>query len=362
MNDLVVPSSNGTTDVPDAASVSLTDAHMLKLRPCVSHKSAGDTINSMDLSSKSDFLVTAHDDRSIQIFDLNTGKQAFSLVSRKYGVDHVKYTHSDYVVLVAAKTDGKVRKWDVQANKFECAFAPHPVEAVQDGFNAARNRVVSLDIHPTMDQCLVSTDDGFIRLYNIQDSANPYPLVKLRSQNDRAIVAFDPAGMVFAATRGFHKLYMHDSRRAEEGEFEVLKLDLTLSQIIEYVIFSPNGQRIVVGISDHTLFSICAFEGETNGRVNYIFDIMMPKSAWTAVPTCQPSISPDNQFVMSGAPDHSIHIWRASDGHLVRRMTEHPGSVRSVLFSRSKLVLASGGTALTLWLATGKENGATVEK
>jgi COMPASS component SWD2 len=55
-------------------------------------------INSFDYFKNGELLVTASDDESVHIYNTNTGKMSRVIYSKKYGVDLIRFTHSEDAV------------------------------------------------------------------------------------------------------------------------------------------------------------------------------------------------------------------------------------------------------------------------
>lgn len=59
-------------------------------------------INSLDFHRREDLLVTAGEDDSVHLYNINSGTVEKTVFSRKYGVAHIRFTHHPYSVVYAS--------------------------------------------------------------------------------------------------------------------------------------------------------------------------------------------------------------------------------------------------------------------
>jgi len=75
-------------------------------------------INSLDFHRREDLLVTAGDDDSVHLYNIQSGTMDKTVFSRKYGVSHIRFTHHPQSVVYAS-------------NKVQCVGLHAPVPGVQ---------------------------------------------------------------------------------------------------------------------------------------------------------------------------------------------------------------------------------------
>ena len=63
-------------------------------------------INSLSFHRAEDLVVTASDDDSIHLYNVHSGSQVKFVHSKKYGVSHISFTHSNDAVLHASTKVG----------------------------------------------------------------------------------------------------------------------------------------------------------------------------------------------------------------------------------------------------------------
>ncbi|KAJ7439640.1 hypothetical protein B0H11DRAFT_566024 [Mycena galericulata] len=99
------------------------------------------------------------------------------------------------------------------------------------------------------------------------------------------------------------------------------------------VTFSPNGEQIVSGSSDHT---ICIWDSETGaplgrrltGHTNCVYSV---------------AFSPDGKHIASGSSDHTVRIWDSETRTVLGQpLTGHTNTVYSVAFSPDGKRITSG--------------------
>lgn len=75
-------------------------------------------INSLDFHRREDLLVTAGDDDSVHLYNIQSGTMDKTVFSRKYGVSHIRFTHHPQSVVYAS-------------NKVQCVGLHAPMPGVQ---------------------------------------------------------------------------------------------------------------------------------------------------------------------------------------------------------------------------------------
>ncbi|KAL1690695.1 hypothetical protein GGG16DRAFT_55096 [Schizophyllum commune] len=121
------------------------------------------------------------------------------------------------------------------------------------------------------------------------------------------------------------------------------------------VAYSPDGTKIVAGLSDHTLRLWDAGTGRQIGAGIRGHERVV----------CSVAFSPDGSRIASGSGDNTVRLWDTKTGQQQGEAScGHTYSVRSVAFSPDGSIIVSGSDDCTLrtWDAkTGKEMGEALE-
>ncbi|MDR0629076.1 MAG: hypothetical protein LBG24_05475 [Treponema sp.] len=114
---------------------------------------------------------------------------------------------------------------------------------------------------------------------------------------------------------------------------------------INSAVFSPNGNTIASGSSDHTV---------------KLWDIVTGRELFTgrhsnAVRSV--AFSPDGKSIASGSADNTVKLWDAASGREIRTFSGHKLGLYSAVFSPDgKTILSGSWNAIKLWdPETGRE-------
>lgn len=289
-------------------------------------------------SSDGKLLAVWHDDESVRLWDLTTGKAVRHLLpKRSYDLTG----HSGLVWAGAFSPDGRslvtggddqaVRVWDAGTGRDVRPFPAHS------------DAVASLAFSPDGSDLASAGRDGTIRLW---DTARGRLEKTLRGHTDGVScvrIAPDGRTLISAGEDGTVRLW--DGQTATE----VSRVKAHKGRVWQ-VAFLPNGRSFVSTGEDGM---IRLWQVGRSQPVRQWGDRGVTGSAKSL------AVSPDGQLVAATLGVGTIHLWEVSSGHQVRRL-ETPKEFRDfpscVTFSPDGQVLACGeGTVVRLWgVQTGK--------
>jgi COMPASS component SWD2 len=285
-------------------------------------------INSLDFHKDGELLVTASDDESLHVYNSSSGRLDRTVLSKKYGVDLIRFTHHPNSVICASKNgwDDSIRYLSLHDNRYLRYFKGH------------RDKVVSLAMSPLEDFFISGSLDDTIRLWDLRTTA----CQGLLRRKGRSSVAFDPQGLVFAAGIDNNTVKLFDIRMFDKGPFLTFVVDHTHNLQWHTLKFSNDGKHILLSTNENLIFLIDAFNGEQ--KQTYSSFVNEHASLLEA------SFSPDGQYVLSGSELGTIHIWQALSGKEVAVLNGHHSSVGVVQWNPKTLMIASGCTNLAFWI------------
>jgi COMPASS component SWD2 len=286
-------------------------------------------INSIDFSRDGDWLVTASDDESIHIINCGKGTGDKELLSKKYGVNLIRFTHHNSSVIYASKNenDDSLRYLSVHDNRYIRYFSGH------------RDHVVSLAMSPLDDTFLSGALDQLVYLWDLRSNAAAGKVDVV----GRPQVAFDPQGDVIAVASGINVVKLYDRKALDAGPFSVFPIDATTTIEFTHCKFSPSGKYILLCTTDNLILLLDAYTGNRIAEFNdYAHE--------TSTIDIEASFTPDEQFIVSGSEDGCIHIWDIASKQKVHVLKGHAGPVTSVQCNPRFAMIASACTNLALWV------------
>ena len=292
-------------------------------------------VNTVAFSSDGRHIVSGSDDRTIQLWDAQTGVQ----------VGNPLQGHTDSVLSVAFSPDGRhivsgsedrtIQLWDAQTGG-----------QVGNPLQGHTGLVWSVAFSPDGRHIVSGSSDMTIQLWDAQTGGqvgNPLCGHTMPVTS----VAFSPDGRHIVSGSSDMTIRLWD---AQTGVQVGNPLQGHTGPVCS-VAFSPDGRHIVSGSDDKT---IQLWDAQTGGQVGN------PLQGHTD-PVKSVAFSPDGRHIVSGSFDRTIQLWDAQTGGQVGNPLQgHIGSVWSVAFSPDGRHIASGSYDCTirLWDAqTGDQVG-----
>ncbi|KAL6770014.1 hypothetical protein ACKKBG_A33260 [Auxenochlorella protothecoides x Auxenochlorella symbiontica] len=292
-------------------------------------KESTDRINSLDFHRTHDLLVTGGDDDAIRLYDTETGTALQALLSKKYGVKSVCFTHDPSSVIYSSNkgADYALRYHDLHSNRYVRYFRGHGA------------KVTTLCMSPKSDNFLSAAEDKQVRLWDLRQ---PHCQAMLQTPG-LPTVAYDEQGLVFCvgAESGVVKLY--DARNYGQGPFAAFTVadEKNGAAVFAVLRFSLDG-KYLLAVVEGRIYVMDAFEGTVERKVHS----NIPEGG-TALEAC---LTADGKYVLSGCADRAVRAWSVADGSVVSEWKGHAGVPTCLKWSPRKMLVASACQALALWI------------
>jgi uncharacterized protein with WD repeat len=280
----------------------------------------GCTVHSVAFSPDGKTLASAHNDSTIQLWDVKTGRLIRSFTGHTGHVPVIVFS-PDGKTLAGGSPDQTVKLWDVSSGRFIRAFTGH------------RDSVYSVAFSPNGKTLASGSHDQTVKLWDVSSGR----LIRSFEGHKSFVhaVAFSPDGKTIASGSYDHTLKLWDvssgHNRALEGHTEW----------VQSVAFSPDGKMLASGSTDK---SVKLWEVDSGNLINSFGN--HDSSLYGSV-----AFSPDQKTLALAIYSSTIEFWDASAGQRIRSLKDHNESISSVAFSPDGKTLASGsydGT-IKLW-------------
>ena len=337
-----------------------TDSSGLKLVLPVGHTGE---VYSAEFSPNGKLILTASEDGTAIIWDVETGKQLHCLKSHRYSISSFSFS-TDGKKIVTASRDKTAKIWDVKTGKLLYTLKGHSkglrdVSYSPDGkkivtasadktakiWNAETGKVLhSLKGHTApINKALFSPDDKKIvtassdKTVRIWDAETGKLLHVLEGHsNEVSTVSLSPVGNTIASVALYDKkVGIWDT---QTGELIYYLDDDELTSFPEAVSFSPDGKKIAT--ADH---SVRIWDG-ANGK-------LICRSLCHYESIYSVSFSPDSRKVLTASYDKTAKILDAETGEVLYVLEGHFGLVWSASFcsNAKKVVTASYDKTARIW-------------
>jgi WD40 repeat protein/tetratricopeptide (TPR) repeat protein len=283
------------------------------------------------LSPDGQRLVTASEDKTARLWDINTRKQLAVLLGHKNKVLFAEFSPDGKKVLTASE-DRTARLWEANTGKQLKVLLGH------------KGTVRSAKFSPDGKKVVTASEDMTTRLWNVNTGKQ---LIVLRVRVNKFVkyAEFSYDGQLIVTRLGDKTAYLWDANTGE-----LLSVLSGHKNYIQHAAFSPDGQRVITtsGVQDNTARLWDSRSGEQlNVLEGHKSDVYLA------------TFSPDGQHVATVSYDNTARLWDINNtGKQLAIMQGHKGNVYNVNFSPDgqRLITASDDNTARLWDSkTGKQ-------
>ncbi|OIW00291.1 hypothetical protein TanjilG_27542 [Lupinus angustifolius] len=259
-------------------------------------------------------LVTGGQDRSVKVWDTNTGSLCSSLHGCLGSVLDLTITHDNRSV-IAASSSNNLYVWDLNSGRVRHTLTGHT------------DKVCAVDVSKVSSRHVVSA--AYDRTIKVWDLVKGYCTSTIIFHSNCNALSFSMDGQTIFSGHVDGNLRLWDIQTGKLLS-EVAGHSLAVTSIS----LSRNGNVVLTSGRDnlHNLFDVRSLEvcGTLRAAGNRV------ASNWSR--SC---ISPDDNHVAAGSADGSVYIWSISKGDIVSTLKEHTSSVLSCRWSGIGKPLAS---------------------
>ena len=323
----VAVSANGRSAISASLDKTLRVWDLETGRPLRTLKGHSDGVNAVALSSNGHHAVSASLDKALRVWDLETGRPLRILEGHSSSVTGVALT-ADGRRAVSASLDKTLRVWDLETGR-----PLRTLEGHSDGVNAV---ALSSNGHHAISASL----DNTLKVWDLDSRRPPRTLEGHSSSVTGVALTADGRRAVSASRDNTLKVWDLDSGR------ELLTLE-GHSDGVNAVALSSNGHHAVSASLDKT---VRVWDLETGREVHLLKGYSHPVMAV--------ALTRDGRRAVSASRDNAVKVWDLEIGRELLTPDGHSGWVTGVAVSADgrRAVSASEDKTLKVWdPETGRE-------
>ncbi|OMJ75519.1 hypothetical protein SteCoe_25335 [Stentor coeruleus] len=269
------------------------------------------------LSFNKTTLVSGSDDKSIKIWSLEEKKEIFELSGHSNYLSSVCFS-KDGKYIVSGSWDLTVKIWDVEERKEIFEIEAHD------------SNISCVDISPDKNYLLTSSESLSFKLWSIMFQKENLNIEA--SPNSVMTIKFSPLGNMLATGNKKGKISIFNKT------FELMFHLEEHSDCVRNLVFNKDESKLYSTGDDNNILVWDLTEKKHVKK--YTLDI----SSWSI------DLSPDGNFLASGAGDKIVRIWDLSKEKLIKEMKGHKYNILSIQYSLNGYYLASGSRDKTIIL------------
>jgi WD40 repeat protein len=286
----------------------------------------GSYVHSVNFSCDGKTLVSGSDDKTIKLWNVETGQKLHTLKGHGGPVYSVNFSPDEGKTLVSGSDDKNIKLWNVETGQEIRTLKGHG------------GTVYSVNFSPDGKTLVSGSDDKTIKLWNVETGKE----IRTLKGHEGPVysVNFSRNGKTLVSGSGDKTIKLWNVEKPEE--IRTLKGH---NSRVRSVNFSHDGKTLVSGSWDNTI----KLWNESTGQ-----EILTLKGH--EGPVWSVNFSPDEgKTLVSGSDDGTIKLWNVE---IVQTLKGHDDLVNSVEFSRNGKTLVSGSDdgTIKLWdVKTGEE-------
>ncbi|KAJ7956126.1 WD40 repeat [Quillaja saponaria] len=259
-------------------------------------------------------LITGGQDRTVKVWDTNTGSLSSTLSGCLGSVLDLTVTHDNRSV-IAASSSNNLFVWDVNSGRIRHTLTGHT------------DKVCAVDVRKTSSRHVVSA--AYDRTIKVWDLQKGYCINTIIFYSNCNAICFSMDGLTIFSGHVDGNLRLWNIQTGK-----LLSEVAAHSLAVTSISLSRNGNVVLTSGRDnlHNLFDVRSLEvcGTLRATGNRV------ASNWSR--SC---ISPDDNYVAAGSADGSVYIWSTSKANILSTLKEHTASVLCCSWSGLGKPLAS---------------------
>ena len=277
------------------------------------HNGAIGAITSIAITPDGTKVVSGSSDKTVRIWDINTGELLKTLEGHTYNVNSVAIT-PDGTKVVSGSSDKTVRIWDINTGEL--------LKTLEGHTDIVGSVVVTCDGEKVVSGAW--SHDNTIRVWDLNTGDLICKFKGNAHRHESLVLTHDDK--VLAPDAYYKTIKIWDLKTGE-----LLKTLEGLTSTIESIAITPDGTKVVSGSDDKTIKIWDIETGELlktlEGHTSTIESI---------------AITPDGTKVVSGSDDKTIKIWDIETGKMIKSFYGHSAPIRTLVITPDNTKIVSG--------------------